>query len=122
MNKRPLAITIIAWIFIVVCAAGTAAFFFTGFTYRTIQNGTEFVTVHLSEVATVLSIRLLGLIGGIYLLQAKNWARWLLVIWMALHVGISVMHSTREVVVHGIFLIVLVCFLFSPKASAYFKN
>jgi hypothetical protein len=122
MKKRPVSITVIAWIFIIVCTVGLFYHLLSAFDHRTVRDGTEFMVVHASEFAFILPIRLLGIVGGVFLLSAKNWARWILVVWMAFHVGISVMHSWSEVLVHAVFLVVLVCFLFAPKASAYFRT
>ena len=38
----------------------------------------------------VLAIGVAAIVGGIYVLRGANWARWLLAVWMALHVAISI--------------------------------
>ena len=38
----------------------------------------------------VLAVGVAALVGGIYVVRGRNWARWLLAGWMALHVVISV--------------------------------
>lgn len=48
---------------------------------------------------------------GVFLLRGKNWARWLALAWMALHVGISFPAMT-QVAIHLLFLIVIVWALF----------
>lgn len=53
---------------------------------------------------------------GVFLLRGKNWARWLALAWMALHVVISFLVIT-QVAIHLLFLIVIAWVLFrSPKA------
>jgi hypothetical protein len=56
---------------------------------------------------------MLALTCGVFLLRAKNWARWLAVAWMAFHVAISfpVMSKTA---IHLSFLIVIAWVLFRP--------
>ena len=114
MNTRPCSITVIAWIFIIVGAASLFSHSLTAFNQSTPPS--------FSELGPALGLAILGFVGGVFLLRGKNWARWLLIFWMATHVGISLMHSWKEVLVHAVFLVVLACFLFSPKASAYFRN
>jgi hypothetical protein len=51
-----------------------------------------------------------------------NWARWLLVVWIAYHVILSAFHSPFEVVIHGLLFGVVVYFLFRRQASVYFRD
>ena len=73
------------------------------------------------DVFGIAAVRLLGVIAGIYMPRGANWARWLAVAWMALHVGISALHTIQELVVHSVFLCLLLFFLFRPAANAYFR-
>jgi hypothetical protein len=114
MNTRPCSITIIAWVFIFVGAASFDVHLGPAIYRSDAPN--------ISELGPALGLGILGLVGGVFLLRGKNWARWLLVVWMASHVGISMMHSWKEVLVHAVFLVVLACSLFGAKASAYFKG
>lgn len=110
MNRRPLSITIIGWIFILV---GCVAFLY-----------------HVTEIDPrrplepdllwVCFVRILALISGVFLLRGCNWARWLLVVWIAFHVVLSAFHSLFEVTVHACLLAVVTFFLFRRPASAYF--
>src|SRR6476661_6801463 len=43
-----------------------------------------------SDDLLVLAIGVAALVGGAYVIRCRNWARWLLAAWMALHVAISV--------------------------------
>ena len=110
-KKRPLSVTIIGWLFI---AAGTI-----GFAY------------HLKELKAdghfdygaglVLLVRLLAILSGLFLLRGSNWARWLLILWIAYHVILSTFHSLIGVATHSLLLIVIAYFLFRPRASDYFR-
>jgi len=122
MKKRPLSVTIIGWIFILFCAVAFGSELVRVFRVSFTTDDTKFIVVHLSETGLVLAVRLLGVIGGMFLLRGCNWARWVLVVWMGYHVIYSATSSMREMLVHAVFLVVLVCFLFGPNASAYFRN
>jgi hypothetical protein len=122
MKNRPLSITIIGWVFIIVCAAGVIGLMVSVFTVSVNVNDPNRIPLRLDETALILAVRLLGLVGGIFVLCGRSWARWLLVFWMAYHVIYSMSHSLQQAVVHAVFLVVLVYFLFGPKASAYFQS
>jgi hypothetical protein len=122
MSKRPLSITIIGWLFIVVCAAGVIGLVVSVFTVSVNVNDPNPTPLRLDEAALILAVRLLGLVGGVFVLRGRSWARWLLVFWMAYHVIYSMSHSIQQVLVHAAFLVVLVYFLCGPKAAAYFRS
>jgi hypothetical protein len=71
--------------------------------------------------ALVLAIGVAALIGGAFVLRGHNWARWLLVAWMALHVAISVGKPT-ELVAHLVIFGFIAFLLFRPPASAHFGS
>ncbi len=110
MNKRPLSVTIIGCIFI---AAGVI-----GFAYHV----TEFRTLPALEYVWVCLLRLLAILGGVFLLRGQNWARWLLLVWLAYHVVLSAFHSTSELVMHGVLFVVIAYLLLRPRATAYFHT
>src|SRR2546426_4292958 len=112
MNKRPRSITVISWIFI---AAGVI-----GLSY----HATEFKPQRpfQYDVVWVCLVRLLAIACGVFMLRGRNWARWLLLIWIAYHVILSGVHSLFQLVVHGLLFAVVAYFLFRPRASAYFRG
>lgn len=63
---------------------------------------------------------ILAVLSGVFMLRGANWARWLCVIWLALHVVMSVFHETFELVVHFIFLVLIALILFKSSAATYF--
>jgi hypothetical protein len=117
MKRRPLSNTNTGLVFIGMCSVGLVYHLLPLF-----KGGAG--EQHLPEQGLfwISSIRLAGLIGGLFLLRGSNWARWLLLAWMAFHVVVSLLHSVAEVIVHGVFLAVLLFLLFRPSASAYFKS
>ncbi|HVP48786.1 MAG TPA: hypothetical protein VMT32_19470 [Bryobacteraceae bacterium] len=74
------------------------------------------------ETLVVSLVRLLAVIGGIFLLLGKNWARWLVVAWMGFHVAISALHSWWQVAAHAVLLVVISYFLFTRPDSDYFRQ
>lgn len=68
----------------------------------------------------VLAIGIAALVGGGFVLRGENWARWLLAVWMALHVAISVAEP-RELIPHLVIFGLLTYLLFRPRARAYFN-
>ena len=73
--KRPLPVTILGCLFIVVGLVGLA--------------------YHLSQrpldrwVALISFIEIIAVVGGVFLLKGRNWARWLMLGWLAFHVVVS---------------------------------
>lgn len=56
---------------------------------------------------------------GVFLLRRKNWARWLALAWMALHVAIS-FPVLADVAIHLAFLMVIAWALFRSPTRGYF--
>ena len=102
--KRPVAVLVIAALYIAVGLGGLVVHFPRYW-------HTEDVWIELTEA--------LAVICGVFLLRAKNWARWLALTWMAFHVAIS-FPIFRQVAVHLAFLIVIAWFLFRPGVGRYF--
>src|SRR5437588_2104451 len=82
-SGRPLAVTIVAFVYI---AAGLIG-----------------VVSHFADFsAGLVLISALAIVAGVFMLGAHNWARWLAIGWMGLHVVISVFHSVRELAIHAV--------------------
>jgi hypothetical protein len=112
VNKCPHAVTAIGLLFLMT---GLLGLVYHASDFRT-QSPFQY------DLVWVCLVRLLAVIGGVFLLRAHNWARWLLVIWMAYHVFLSALHSWSQVIVHALLLGVFVFFLFRPSASLYFRG
>ena len=67
----------------------------------------------------VLAIGVAALVGGIYVARGRNWARWLLAAWMALHVAISV-GQPAALAAHLAIFGFITYVLFRSRTSAYF--
>jgi len=107
-RKRPLAVIIIGWLFIATGSFGL------------VYHLTELRHPFHNDLIWVLPLRLLAIIGGVFMLLGKNWARWLTLIWLAYHVILSAFHSRSELVIHSLLFVVIAYFLFRPQAVEYF--
>jgi uncharacterized membrane protein HdeD (DUF308 family) len=105
--KRPLPVTFLGCLFIVVGLVGLV--------YHLFERPLE------PQIALVSIVRLMAVVGGIFLLMGHNWARWLILAWLAFHVVVSAFHSLSEFIAHVLFLIVIGYFLLRPPASKYFQ-
>ena len=106
--KRPIAVTILGGLFIV---AGTV-----GLVYHLRERPLE------PQIVLVSAIRVLAIVGGIFLLLGHSWARWLLLVWLGFHVVLSAFHSLSEASAHAALLLLVAYFLFWPPASKYFQS
>ena len=111
MNKRPLSVTIIACVYIVMGAIGFAYHF------------TEFKAQHpfQYDIIWVGLLRLIAIVCGVYMLRGYNWARWLALAWIAYHVILSAFHTPSELAIHILFCAILAYFLFRPTATRHFR-
>ena len=87
----------------------------------------SFINYHLlppveGGLGWVCVVRILAVLCGVFMLRGFNWARWLLLVWIAYHVILSVFHSPFELAVHGLLFAVIAYFLFRPQASVYFRG
>ncbi len=112
MNKRPLSITVIGWLFVATGVIGLG------------YHATEFPADRpfQYDVVWVCLVRLLAIFCGAFMLRGSNWARWGFFVWIAYHVILSALHSLSELVMHSVLLAVVGYFLFRPQASAYFRG
>ena len=104
--KRPFGVTFLGWLFIAVGSIGVS--------YH-LKDGFDRWTVLLAAV------RITAIIGGIFLLKGRNWARWLLLAWLAFHVFVGALHSPSNSIAHFVLLAVIAYFLLTPPASSYFR-
>ena len=115
MERRPRPITIIAWFFIIfgsiALLSGLLPFGGITLAQRVAELNTHWM-VHLS--------RILQIVAGVGLLYGRNWARWLLVVWIAFHIVLSALHSTFQLALHVLIFSVILYFVFRRESSPYF--
>jgi hypothetical protein len=112
VSKRPIAVTVIAWLLIAAGAFGFA--------------------VHLREVLSpkwlhfedlwIPIVGLLPAVSGVFILLGHNWARWVALAWMAFHIAISFFDSLQKVGVHVLLFVLIAYSLFRRDANAYFQH
>ncbi len=80
----------------------------------------ELMARHPDSVG-IETTELFAVLCGVFLLQGRNWARWLALAWIAFHVAIS-FPVMSKVIVHTLFLALIAWGLFQPEATRYFKG
>jgi hypothetical protein len=110
--KRPLSVTILA---VVLLLAGLVGF---------IYHALDLRSWHSFPWDTILIelIRVLAVIAGIYMLRGRDWARWVAILWIALHVVISAFNAWGEFAMHAAILAIFTYILVRPAATAYFRQ
>ena len=105
--KRPWPVTVLGLLFI---GAGLV-----GLLYHVSRDKLN------GELVSISLLRVLAVIGGVFLLLGRNWARWLTVAWLAFHVVLSAFHSMEQMAAHAVLLVIVAYFLFSGRSAGYFR-
>ena len=111
-KKRPISITMLSWLYIVVGVLSTAAHYAEFWTQR--PTVSEFAWINLLGAEAV--------VAGVFMLRRQNWARWLALLWMATHVVISAFHPMQELLIHSALLLLFAYLLFRREAREYFST
>lgn len=111
MKKRPLAVTLVGWLYILAGAIETAFLLPELHLLHPLQNGAVWIGL----------VRLSAVLFGLYMLRGNNWARWLAVVWMGGHVILAAFASTQMLAVHSLFFAAIAYLLFRPDSKAYFR-
>ena len=119
---RPRSITLVAWLFILVGAAGLLKNLWPLLTPDAARQLSKLKADGLADLGPAWTTRMLAIIGGVGLLRGQNWARWLLVAWMVFHLGLSLFHSLTELLIHGAIYAPLLYLLFRRSAEPYFHG
>jgi uncharacterized membrane protein len=106
--KRPFAVTFLGCLFIVVGLANSI-FFLS-------KSPFDRWTLPLSLIGII------AIVAGVFLLKGCNWARWLMLAWLAFHVVVSALNSLSGSVVHLVLLVAIAYFLLTPPDSRYFSS
>jgi uncharacterized membrane protein len=105
--QRPYEITVVGWLFILV-GVGALGFHLTR---DAIDRWTPLIAL----------IEILAIVGGIFLLRGANWARWLLLAWLAFHIVVAALNSFLQALPHIVLLVVIAYVLLVAPASQYFR-
>jgi len=120
--RRPVTITAIGWLFIVVGAGGLLKDLWPLLTPDAAQQLAKLKADGLSDLGPAWTSRLISIVGGVGLLRGHNWARWLLVAWMVFHIGLSLAHSPSELLVHVVIFIPILYLLFTRSSNLYVRG
>lgn len=110
MQRRPLAVTLVAWLFVVAGAVGLA------------YHAADLLPPWRGDALWVAGVRLAAVVIGIGLLRAARWARWGALAWMAGHVALSWWHTPFELLVHAALLALIAWGLFRLPAKEFFAR
>lgn len=121
MTQRPRTITVFAWIFIAVGAAGLLKDWWPLVTPRAAEQIAKLKADGLADVGPAWASRLAAIIGGIWLLRGHNWARWLLVAWMVFHIGLGALHSREQLLMHTVIFLPILYVLFRGTSDRFFR-
>jgi uncharacterized membrane protein len=106
--KRPFAVTFLGCLFIV---AGLMSLL-----YHLLRNPLDYWSIPISLVGIT------AIVGGVFLLKGRNWARWLMLFWLAFHVVVSALNSLSGALAHFLLLMAVGYFLLTPPDSKYFHS
>ena len=112
MSDRPLAVTAVAGLFLMVGFSGVVRPFISGTSPRFFS----------AEVWWILALSVLAVFCGALLLQRQSWARWLSLAWVAAHIGISFLDSLPKAAIHLVILLLIGYLLFRPDANLWFRG
>jgi hypothetical protein len=112
MNPRPISVTIISGVMI---AAGVI-----GLVYHLSELKVQHPFQY--DIVWISLLRLLAIVAGVFMLRRADWARWLTMAWITLHVAVSAFHSMPQLAMHGLILVAFAYFLFRRQASEYFRG
>ena len=110
---RPLSITVISWFII---SSSVAGFFLTIGNFNKAIGQRNFFWVCFYIIAPGVAM-----LSGFFMLQGKNWARFLYVIW-SFFISMVPHLLLRELKAGVIVLIMIYVFLFLPNANRYFSR
>ncbi|WP_348262072.1 hypothetical protein P8935_19990 [Telmatobacter sp. DSM 110680] len=109
MKKLPIAVMIVAAIYLLVGVAGFIFHF-----HELTAGHRDAIAIELTEMTAVVS--------GVGLLLRQNWARWLALVWVVFHVFISIFHPLPELLIHAALCGVIAWLLFRPATALWFKE
>src|SRR6185295_13640580 len=107
MTKRPVAVLLVSLLFIVAGSIGLIYHSRELIWAVRSSAGSQPDWRELIEIAVITLVRALAILTGVFMLRARNWARWLCVAWLAFHVIVSIWHSKFSLLFHLMLLIVI---------------
>lgn len=118
---RPHSITLVAWIFILAGIGGIAIDLWPLLSADLAFQFAKLKADGITQLALAWGTRVLAAVGGVSLLRGRNWARWLLLAWMAFHVVLSLFYSLGEAAVHCVIFAAIAYLLFRRAVAPFFR-
>jgi hypothetical protein len=106
--KRPFSVTFLGCLFIAVGLASSI--------YHLVYGPLDYWSIVITLTGAI------AIVAGIFLIKGHNWARWLVLTWLAFHVIVSALNSLSGSLAHLVLLIVVAYFLLTPPDSKYFTS
>ena len=75
----------------------------------------------LNEVVWITVLGAAAVVAGLFMLEGRNWARLLALLWMLTHVVISAFHLMHGLVIHSVVFVLIAYLLFRREAQEYFR-
>lgn len=122
MPTRPGSLTLVGWLFIATGSLGLLRDVAPLVTSNAAEHLAKLKAEGWADLGPAWTSRALAVLGGTFVLRGSNWARWVLVAWMGLHLWVSAIHSAWALVTHSAIFAVVLYLLFRPRASAYFRG
>ncbi|HMC97907.1 MAG TPA: hypothetical protein VKG92_09645, partial [Flavobacteriales bacterium] len=119
--KRPIVITLIAWLFILVGAGTLLRSLFFALLADSSHIRDPLGRFRWDDLLAV-AVALASLLGGVLLLKRSEWGRWLILAWLLFHVVIVVDRPIMVLATHFALMLVVGYFLMRPQATAYFSK
>ena len=103
---RTRSVLILSWLYIAVGVVGLI--------YHAVNWSSD---DPVADQAWVLGVRVLAIVAGVFTLRGATWSRCLLVEWIAYHVYLSIGHSTSQLIVHAVVLLLTALVMFAAPRS-----
>lgn len=111
MSNRPLSVTFVAWLYLVVNVVGLALHY------------SDVLPPHHMEDLWIDVVRILGVVAGAFLLRRAVWAPWLAIAWMAFHVWVGWLNGLVPGLIHsGFFVLILYLLFLRSDSRAWFRG
>ena len=94
---RPIAVTVVSWLAIAAGVFGLVRGF----------AGAKTLWPFPADLIWIVLLDVTWVACGIYLLRGRNWARWLTLAWMAIHVGIVLLYWPQLIVAHVVIFVMI---------------
>lgn len=111
MNKRPIPVTVIAWVYIATGALGLV------YHFSDLNAGSVF----RYDALWIELVRMAAVVCGAYMLRGRDWARWVALAWIGFHVIVSAFHTLPELAMHCLFFALIAWILLRRDAARYFR-